>query len=64
MFEITRLEGEHSCLYLELTQDHSQLNSNFISIKIKNMVRVYPSVTMTLLQEIIRKQYDYNVKYK
>ena len=30
MFEITRLEGEHPCMYSHLTQDHSQLNSNFM----------------------------------
>lgn len=32
LFEITKFEGEHTCLYSE--QDHSQLDSNFMSMKI------------------------------
>ena len=35
-----------------------------MSIEIQNVVRVDPSVTMSLLQEIMKKQYGYNVKYK
>ena len=57
MFEITKLGGNHSCLYSELSQDHSQLDSNFISIEVQNMVRAHPSVFMALLQESIKTQY-------
>ena len=62
MFDITVLEGEHSRLYSDLTQDHSQLDSNFMSVEIQNIVRVYPSVTVSMLVEIIKQQYRYNVK--
>ena len=47
-----------------LTQDHSQLYSNLRSVKIQNIVRAYSSVTVSLLQEIIKQQYDYSVKYR
>ena len=63
MFEITKLQGEHSCLYSNLTQDHSQLDSNFTSVQIQNIVKVDPSVTVSVLVEIIKQQYGYNVKY-
>ncbi|KAL0559131.1 hypothetical protein IC582_003721 [Cucumis melo] len=55
MFEITRLEGEHSCLYPHLTQDHSQLDFNFMNVEIQNMIKVDPSVIVPLLQEIIKQ---------
>ena len=55
MFEITRLEGEHSC-HPKLTQDQSQLDSNFMSIEIQNMVKVDPSVIVALLRERINQE--------
>lgn len=40
-------------------------NSILIScVKIQNMVRVDSSVIVSLLMEIIKQQYDYNVKYR
>ncbi|XP_031737534.1 uncharacterized protein LOC116402427 [Cucumis sativus] len=63
LFEITKLQGEHSCLYSNLTQDHSQLDSNFMSVQIQNMVKADPTITVSVLMEIIKQQYGYGVKY-
>lgn len=48
MFKITKLEGKNSCLYLELTLNHSYPDSNFMIIKIQNMFKAYLSVIVTL----------------
>lgn len=64
MFEITKLEGEHSCLYTELTQDNSQLDSDFMSFEIHNIIRVDPGASISLLQETIKRKYGYSVNYK
>ena len=64
MFEITKLGENHTCLYTEVAQDNSQLDSNFMSIEIQNLVRADPSVPVAVLQEALKKQYGYNVKYR
>jgi len=64
MFEITKLGENHSCLYTKLTQDHSQLDSNFMSIEIQNLVRADPSVPVAVLQEALKKQCEYSIKYR
>ena len=64
MFEITKLGENHTCLYTELAQDNSQLDSNFMSNEIQNLVRADPSVPVAILQEALKKQYGYNVKYR
>ncbi|XP_022149421.1 uncharacterized protein LOC111017851 [Momordica charantia] len=64
MFEISVLEEVHSCLYAELTQDHSQLDSNFMCNEIQNIVRRDPSMSATSLQEVIKKDFGYCVNYR
>ncbi|KAA0054283.1 uncharacterized protein E5676_scaffold45G00040 [Cucumis melo var. makuwa] len=64
LFEISLLEGEHSCLYSNLTQDHSRLDSNFMSIEIQNIVKADPIVTVSVLMGMIKQQYGYTVKYR
>ena len=57
MFEITKFGENHLCLYTELSQDHSQLDSNLMSVEVQNMVRVDPGVLVALLQKVIKKRY-------
>ncbi|XP_022139701.1 uncharacterized protein LOC111010548 [Momordica charantia] len=64
MFEISVLEEVHSCLYVELTQDHSQLDSNFMCNEIQNIVRRDPSTSVASLQEVIKKDFGYCVNYR
>ncbi|XP_022154303.1 uncharacterized protein LOC111021598 [Momordica charantia] len=64
MFEISVLEEVHSCLYAELTHDHSQLDSNFMCNEIQNIVRRDPSTSVVSLQEVIKKDFGYCVNYR
>ena len=38
LFEITKYTDLHTCVYLKLSQDHSQLDSTFIAQKVQHVV--------------------------
>lgn len=62
-FEITQCNGPHSCVYARMSQDHNQLDSNFIATEVSSIVKKNPSVNVRPLQDIVLKKYGYFVSY-
>jgi hypothetical protein len=60
-FKVKTLVGPHICLHANLTQDHQQLNSAFISRYIIGAVKKQLGTTPTGIIEIIKEKFNYNI---
>ncbi|XP_061365114.1 uncharacterized protein LOC133308503 [Gastrolobium bilobum] len=61
---VTKWGGKHSCVSTTLSQDNKQLDSQFISEAILDMVKASPSVAVILIQERVTALFGYNVSYR
>ncbi|XP_061349008.1 uncharacterized protein LOC133294371 [Gastrolobium bilobum] len=61
---VTRWGGKHTCVNPYLSQDHRQLDSDFICSCILGMVQVDPSTSIALIQERISGLNGYKVSYR
>ncbi|CAH9097342.1 unnamed protein product [Cuscuta epithymum] len=64
LFEITKYDGPHRCLYQSLSRDHPMLDSNLLAREIENQVKVEPSITVAALIETSKEKFSYDVSYK
>ncbi|CAH9129658.1 unnamed protein product [Cuscuta epithymum] len=64
LFEITKYDGPHQCVYQSLSRDHPMLDSNLLAREIENQVKVEPSITVAALIETSKEKFSYDVSYK
>ena len=57
MFKITKYKGPHTCVNPCINQDHSQLDSSFVSEYIETLVKE----KMTI---IVAEQFGYQISYQ
>ena len=57
MFRITKYKGPHTCVNACINQDHSQLDSSFVSEYIETLVKE----KMTI---IVAEQFGYQISYQ
>ncbi|XP_061356980.1 uncharacterized protein LOC133301373 [Gastrolobium bilobum] len=61
---VSKWVGRHTCVSATLSQDHRQLDSQFISEAILDMVKASPSVVVILIQERVTGLFGFNVSYR
>ncbi|CAL0324864.1 unnamed protein product [Lupinus luteus] len=64
IWEIKKINGEHSCVSMLVSQDHSKLNSSFISDLIVNLVSADPSIPVKALANEVVSRFGYTMSYK
>ncbi|XP_022156564.1 uncharacterized protein LOC111023439 [Momordica charantia] len=64
VWEITKYVDQHSCVYSEFNQSHSQLDSNMISRELCDAVRDNPSTSISTLQDLIKEKFGYHIPYR
>ena len=52
MFRITKYKGPHTCVNLCINQDHSQLDSSFVSEYIETLVKAKMTITVAIIQVV------------
>ena len=64
MFRITNYEGPHTCVDPCINQDHSQLDSSFISEYIETLVKAKMTITVAAIQVVVAEQFGYQISYQ
>ena len=64
MFEITKYNKPHTCVYPKPSQDHSQLDSTLIANEIQNVVQRDPNISIAALHLIVKDKFGYDVHYR
>jgi hypothetical protein len=64
VWQITKLEGPHTCASTVVSQDHHQLSSSFICESILQMVKEDPTISVSVLIAHIRSRYTYTTTYR
>ena len=63
MFEITQYKSPHTCVYARVNEDHNQLDASLICRTICSFVKDEPSISIVMLQNIIKEKFKFNVSY-
>ncbi|KAL6337823.1 hypothetical protein AAG906_002288 [Vitis piasezkii] len=58
MFRITKYKGSHTCVNPCINQDHSQLDSSFVSEYIETLVKAEMTITVTAIQIVVAEQFE------
>ena len=53
MFRITKYKGPHTCVNPCINQDHSQLDSSFVSKYIETLVKAEMTITVAAIQAVV-----------
>ncbi|RVX01849.1 hypothetical protein CK203_019342 [Vitis vinifera] len=64
MFRITKYKGPHTCVNPCINQDHSQLDSSFVSKYIETLVKAEMTITVTAIQAVVAEQFVYQISYQ
>ncbi|KAF1864651.1 hypothetical protein Lal_00039287 [Lupinus albus] len=64
VWEIRKINGTHTCLSTVVSQDHTKLNSTFISNCIINLVSEDPRIPIKALVKEIVSRFGYIVTYR
>ncbi|CAL0310918.1 unnamed protein product [Lupinus luteus] len=64
VWEIKKIDGTHSCVFTIVSQDHSKINSSFISNCIINLVSGDPGIPIKALVKEIVSRFGYTVTYR
>ena len=64
MFRITKYKGPHTCVNPCINQDHSQLDSSFVSEYIETLVKAEMTITVTAIQIVVAEQFGYQISYQ
>uniref|UniRef100_A0A5B7C1H6 Transposase MuDR plant domain-containing protein n=1 Tax=Davidia involucrata TaxID=16924 RepID=A0A5B7C1H6_DAVIN len=64
LFEITKYDRPHSCLYPRMNLDHVQLDSKLIAAEIHGLVKVDPAMKIDLIVKQIQKKFQYKISYR
>ncbi|RVW69911.1 Serine/threonine-protein phosphatase 7 long form-like [Vitis vinifera] len=64
MFRITKYKGPHTCVNPCINQDHSQLDSSFVSKYIETLVKAEMTVTIGAIQAVVAEQFGYQISYQ
>ena len=64
MFRITKYKGPHTCVNPCINQDHSQLDSSFVSEYIGTLVKVEMTIIVVAIKAIVAKQFSYQISYQ
>ena len=57
LFEITKYTDPHTCVYLKLSQDHSQLDSTFIAQEVQHVVQSDHTISIIALHQIVKEKF-------
>ncbi|KAF1868130.1 hypothetical protein Lal_00018646, partial [Lupinus albus] len=63
-FEINKINGTHTCVSTIVSQDHTKINSSFISNGIINLVYEDPGILIKVLMKEIVSHFGYTVTYR
>ncbi|KAL6318599.1 hypothetical protein AAG906_000677 [Vitis piasezkii] len=63
MFRITKYKGPHTCVNPCINQDHSQLDSSFVSKYIETLVKAKMTITVVAIQ-VVMEQFGYQISYQ
>ncbi|KAH7842307.1 hypothetical protein Vadar_003834 [Vaccinium darrowii] len=55
MWQITKYTGPHTCMAVNVTQDHSNLDAKYMAHELNEIVSKAPSTKIRALQEIVKK---------
>ena len=64
MFRITKYKGPHICVNPCINQDHSQLDSSFVSEYIETLVKTQMTITVVAIQAVVAEQFGYQISYQ
>ena len=64
MFRITKYKGPHTCVNPCINQDHSQLDSRFVSKYIETLVKTKMTITIVAIQVVVVEQFGYQISYQ
>jgi len=64
VWEITKVEGVHTCATQLITQDHRHLGSRIISQDVRQMVESNPSTLVATVISSIQTSMGYNTTYR
>ena len=65
LWEITQLDERHTCVNIDVHQDHVQLDANMLAREIQPIIEVDQGISIKALIEIIKARYDnHEVNYK
>ena len=64
MFRITKYKGSHTCVNPCINQDHSQLDSSFVSGYIRTLVQTKMTITIAAIQAVVAEQFGHQISYK
>ena len=64
MFRITKYKGHHTCVNPCINQDHSQLDSSFVSKYIETLVKVEMTITVATIQAVVAEQFGYQISHQ
>ena len=62
-WEVTKYNGDHTCLRTSIDQDHSKLDSNVISHHVMKLVEANPRVPVSTIQASVAQQFEYQIHY-
>ncbi|KAL6318230.1 hypothetical protein AAG906_035737 [Vitis piasezkii] len=64
MFRITKYKGPHTYVNLCINQDHSQLDSSFVSKYIETLVKAEMTIAIAAIQVVVAEQFGYQISYQ
>ena len=63
-FKITQYVSPHRCVYLRLSHNYPQLDSNLLLLEIKSQVKAEPLITIATLRESVEAKFHYTISHK
>ena len=64
MFRIAKYKSPHTCVNPCINQDHSQLDSSFVSEYIETLVKTKMTITVVAIQAVVTEQFGYQISYQ
>ena len=64
MFKITKFMSPHTCVNPYINQDHSQLNSSFISELVETLVKAKLTIIDAAIQVVVVENFGYHISYQ
>ena len=64
MFKITKYMSPHTCVNPCINQDHSQLDSSFVSELVETLVKAQMTITVAAIQAVVVEQFGYHISYQ
>ena len=64
IFKITKYLSPHTCVNPCINQDHSQMDSSFVSELVETLVKAQMTITVATIQVVVVEQFGYHISYQ